>query len=171
MSVFSYKELAQLERGSPNLASRLRNSSSYRLKLVDVLYGHKGSGKAYTYLASENVRAGDYVTPEVTHAKGSHPTYRTLGKVVRTYDSDGEPGQRVTGHLASGGIMLKTIGPTDQRSLPGFKARKAQDPNFTTKQWEEEGIARYEAKVSRILGRKTTTDKTKQTSRILENRK
>lgn len=88
-------------------------------KQVGVLYGHEGSGKVYDYLAKDTVRTGDIVTPMVTHAK-TGKTYKTLARVVRTRDSLSPASARVAGELSGQGIMLKTIGKTNQRSLPGY---------------------------------------------------
>lgn len=117
---------------------------------VGILYGHNGGGKVYNYLAGENVRAGDIVTPTVTHPK-SGKTYKTLGRVVSTRNALGAPAQNTAGYLAERGIMMKTLGSTNQTALPGFKERKAQDPNFTTQQWAKEAKERYDKKIMRRL--------------------
>lgn len=86
---------------------------------VGVLYGHEGGGKVYNYLAGKNVRTGDIVTPMVTHPK-SGKTYKTLARVVTTKDALGSAAGRTAAYLSGKGIMMKTIGPTDQKSLPGY---------------------------------------------------
>jgi len=47
---------------------------------------------------------------------------------------------------------VKTLGLTDQTSLPGFKEQKAQDPKFTAKQWAQESQQKYDKGVIRRLG-------------------
>lgn len=108
---------------------------------IGVLYGHKGSGKVYNYLAGAGIRTGDYITPEVTHPK-SGTKYKTLAKVVSTRDAEGNAAQRVTGYLSKKGIMPKTVGPTDQTELKGYQERLKQDPSFTAKKWENEAAKR-----------------------------
>lgn len=105
---------------------------------VGVTYGHDVSGKVYTYLGGDGLRVGDLVTPEVTHHI-SGKTYKTLARVVTTRDATGNPAQEVSASLAGEGIVMKTIGPTDQRSLPGFQGR---GEGFTAKQWEKEAESR-----------------------------
>ena len=91
----------------------------YTPRLVGVLYGHHGGGKVYNYLARESVRTGDIVTPYVTHAV-SGKTYKTLARVVSTKNAYGKPAKKIEGTLAEKGMLLKKIGHTDQRSLPGY---------------------------------------------------
>lgn len=117
---------------------------------VGVTYGHHGSGQVYNYLGGKGLRAGDIVTPMVTHPK-SGKTYKTLARVEFTRDSKGSPAAATAGYLANKAILMKTVGPTDQTSLPGYQARKQQDPNFTTKQWEQEGEQQYRDKIMRRL--------------------
>ncbi len=118
---------------------------------IGVLYGHNGGGKVYTYLAGAGIRTGDYITPEVTHPK-SGTKYKTLARVVSTNDAEGKAAQEVTGFLSKEyGIKPKTIGPTDQTDLKGYKERKAQDSSFTTAKWEEEGNKRYQQKLMKRL--------------------
>lgn len=127
--------------------SRIDNGGT---RQVGVLYGHAGGGKVYNYLAGSSVRAGDTITPEVTHPK-SGKTYKTLAKVVSTRDALGSPAGDTAGYLSGQGIMLKTVGPTDQQSLPGFQSRKAQDPSFTTKKWAQEAKQNYDNGVMQRL--------------------
>lgn len=127
--------------------SRIGNNNE---RQVSVLYGHNGSGKAYNYLAGKSVRAGDIVTPMVTHPK-SGKTYKTLAVVQSTRDSLGSAAGDTAAHLASNGTTIKHIGVTDQRSLPGFKQRQAQDPNYTAKQWAEDAQNDYDTSVMRRL--------------------
>ena len=85
-------------------------------QIVNVTYGHNGSGKLYSYYGS-NKRTGDIVTPEVTHPK-SGKTYKTLAVVRSTHKIP--QGQNTVDYLNSKDIGLKTIGKTDQKSLPGY---------------------------------------------------
>jgi len=85
-------------------------------QIVNVTYGHNGSGKLYSYYG-QNKRTGDVVTPYVTNHK-SGKTYKTLGVVRSTHQLP--QGQDTVSYLEKKGIPLKTIGKTDQRSLPGY---------------------------------------------------
>ena len=84
-----------------------------------MLYGHNGGGKVYNYLGKETLRTGDLVTPEVTHPV-SGKTYKTLGRIVYTRDANGAPAEQTLDKLSDEFVMLKTLGSTDQRSLPGY---------------------------------------------------
>lgn len=117
---------------------------------IGVLYGHHGSGKVYNYLAGSSVRAGDIVTPSVSHYK-SGKTYKTLGRVVYTHDSMGGAAGDTAGVLSDRGILLKNVGRTDQTSLPGFQARKKADSSFTAKQWSDEADAKYQQNIMQRL--------------------
>ncbi len=86
------------------------------LQVVNVTYGHNGSGKLYSYYG-QNKRTGDIVTPEVTHPK-SGKTYKTLAVVQSTHQV--KNGQSTIDYLTGKNIGLKTIGKTDQKSLPGY---------------------------------------------------
>ena len=119
-------------------------------RLIGVLYGHNGSGKVYNYLGGEGLRAGDIVTPEVTHYKSGN-TYKTLARIVTTKKATGDVAQNTTGHLSGQGILPKTLGPTDQKSLPGYQARLQDDPSFTAKQWKEEADKQYKQQVMQRL--------------------
>lgn len=124
---------------TPKPTSRIGRQNQ---KQVGVLYGHNGGGKVYNYLGGQGLRAGDVVTPEVTHPK-SGKTYKTLARVVSTRDATGTAAGETAGYLSGQGILMKTIGPTDQRSLPGYQARAAQTPGFTAKQWQAEADDKY----------------------------
>ena len=119
-------------------------------QLIGVLYGHNGSGKVYNYLGGEGLRTGDIVTPEVTHCK-SGKAYKTLARVVTTKKATGDAAQNTMGYLSGNGNLIKTIGSTDQKSLPGFQARQQEDPNFTAKQWQEEADKQYKQQVMQRL--------------------
>ena len=86
------------------------------LQIVNVNYGHEGSGKLYSYYG-QNKRTGDVVTPEVTHPK-SGKVYKTLGVVQSTHRLP--QGQDTINYLTNKGIKIKTLGKTDQKSLPGY---------------------------------------------------
>ncbi len=97
------------------------------MQIVNVTYGHNGSGKLYSYYG-QNKRAGDIVTPEVT-SKKTGKTYKTLGVVRST-------------RLASNAINtiakvgdIKSLGATEQRSLPNYY-----------KGWEKDAQAAYDLK-------------------------
>lgn len=97
------------------------------MQIVNVTYGHNGSGKLYSYYG-QNKRAGDIVTPEVT-SKKTGKTYKTLGVVRST-------------RLASNAINtiakvgnIKSLGATEQRSLPNYY-----------KGWDKDAQAAYDLK-------------------------
>lgn len=97
------------------------------MQIVNVTYGHNGSGKLYSYYG-QNKRAGDIVTPEVT-SKKTGKTYKTLGVVRST-------------RLASNAINtiakvgnIKSLGATEQRSLPNYY-----------KGWDKDAQAAYNLK-------------------------
>lgn len=98
-------------------------------QIVNVTYGHHGSGKLYSYYG-RNKRVGDIVTPEVTHPK-SGKTYKTLA-VVRSTHNAGK-GKDTVDYLESKNIPLKYIGDADQKSLPGYY-----------KGWDKDAKAAYE---------------------------
>ena len=104
-----------------------KQSSNNPMQIVNVTYGHNGSGKLYSYYG-QNKRAGDIVTPEVT-SKKTGKTYKTLGVVRST-------------RLASNAINtiakvgnIKSLGATEQRSLPNYY-----------KGWEKDAQAAYDLK-------------------------
>ena len=86
------------------------------LQIVNVTYGHEGSGKLYSYYG-QNKRTGDVVTPEVTQKK-SGKVYKTLGVVQSTHRLP--QGQDTINYLTKEGKRIKTLGKTDQKSLPGY---------------------------------------------------
>lgn len=108
-------------------ANNNKQGSNNPMQIVNVSYGHNGSGKLYSYYG-QNKRAGDIVTPEVTNKK-TGKTYKTLGVVRST-------------RLASNAINtiakvgnIKTLGATDQKSLPNYY-----------KGWEKDAQAAYDLK-------------------------
>lgn len=117
---------------------------------VGVLYGHNGGGKVYNYLGGAGLRVGDTVTPGVTHPK-SGKDYKTLARVVMTRDSKGLPACDTSGNLSGKGIMMKTIGQTDQQSLPGFKVQQQANASFTAKQWKQEANETYKLSQAKRL--------------------
>ncbi len=63
-------------------------------QIVNVTYGHHGSGKLYSYYA-QNKRTGDIVTPEVTNPK-SGKTYKTLAVIRSTHNLEkGQPKNKI----------------------------------------------------------------------------
>jgi len=105
-------------------------------QIVNVTYGHNGSGKLYSYYSS-NKRTGDIVTPEVTHPK-SGKTYKTLAVVKSTHKLP--QGQDTVSYLNNKNINLKTIGKTDQKSLPGYYPG-----------WDKDAKAAYDLKTETQL--------------------
>lgn len=97
------------------------------MQIVNVTYGHNGSGKLYSYYG-QNKRVGDIVTPLVTN-KTTGKTYKTLGVVRST-------------RLVANAINtvakvgnIKTLGETEQRSLPNYY-----------KGWDKDAQAAYDLK-------------------------
>lgn len=105
-------------------------------QIVNVTYGHNGGGKLYSYYGS-NKRTGDIVTPEVTHPK-SGKTYKTLAVVRSTHKLP--QGQNTVSYLNDKNINLKTIGKTDQKSLPGYYQG-----------WDKDAQAAYDLRVETQL--------------------
>lgn len=101
------------------------------LQIVNVTYGHNGSGKLYSYYGS-NKRAGDVITPEVRHPK-SGKVYKTLATVRSTHSLKG--GQDTVSYLKNKNINVKTIGKTNQKELPGYYPG-----------WEKDAQAAYDLK-------------------------
>ena len=104
-----------------------KQSSNNPLQVVRVTYGHNGSGKLYDYYG-QNKRAGDIVTPYVTNKK-TGKTYKTLGVVRST-----RLASNAENSIAAVPDM-KTLGATDQRSLPNYY-----------KGWDKDAQAAYDLK-------------------------
>lgn len=110
------------------LGKPIQSQSKYGgAQVINVTYGHNGSGKLYSYYGT-NKRVGDIVTPEVTHPK-SGKTYRTLAVVRSTHNAGNgtdtlnylqgrQPGSN--GQMIGKPVGMKYIGKTDQKSLPGY---------------------------------------------------
>lgn len=132
-----------------NLASKQTNQSEqskYNGQIVNVTYGHNGSGKMYSYYGT-NKRTGDIVTPKVTNPK-SGKTYRTLAVVRSTHNIEqGKPTiDFLQGKIAGGNSEkmqkpnnMKHIGKTDQKSLPGYYQG-----------WDEDAKAAYDLKMETL---------------------
>lgn len=97
------------------------------MQIVNVTYGHNGSGKLYSYYG-QNKRVGDIVTPTVTNEK-TGKTYKTLAVVRST-----RLASNATNTIAKVG-NIKTLGATDQRALPNYY-----------KGWEKDAQAAYDLK-------------------------
>lgn len=115
-------------------------------QIINVTYGHNGSGKLYSYYGT-NKRTGDIVTPEVTHPK-SGKTYRTLAVVKSTHNAvqgkdtldylqGRQPG--TLGNYIDKPRGMKWIGKTDQKSLPGYYEG-----------WEKDAQAAYDLKMETL---------------------
>lgn len=104
-------------------------------QVVNVTYGHNGSGKLYSYYGS-NKRAGDIVTPQVTHPK-SGKVYKTLAVVRSTHKLPS--GQDTVDYLNDKDIKMKKIGTTDQKSLPGYYPG-----------WDKDAQAAYDLKMETL---------------------
>jgi len=115
-------------------------------QIINVTYGHNGSGKLYSYYGT-NKRTGDIVTPEVTHPK-SGKTYRTLAVVRSTHNAgqgketldylQGKQPNALGNHIDKPRGM-KWIGKTDQKSLPGYYEG-----------WEKDAQAAYDLKMETL---------------------
>ncbi len=127
-----------------NVASKQGNAPKYGgAQIVNVTYGHNGSGKMYSYYGT-NKRTGDIVTPEVTNPK-TGKTYRTLAVVRSTHNIEqGKPtidylqGKKegANGKKIAKPVNMKDIGKTDQKSLPGYYPG-----------WEKDAQAAYDLKM------------------------
>lgn len=115
-------------------------------QIINVTYGHNGSGKLYSYYGT-NKRTGDIVTPEVTHPK-SGKTYKTLAVVRSTHNAgqgketldylQGKQSNALGNHIDKPRGM-KWIGKTDQKSLPGYYEG-----------WEKDAQAAYDLKMETL---------------------
>lgn len=124
-------------------------------QIINVTYGHNGSGKLYSYYGT-NKRVGDIVTPEVTHPK-SGKTYKTLavvrstrnaGQGVDTVDYLQQRQEGSRGQMIDRPRPLKWIGKTDQTSLPGYKKYK---DHGGVEAWKKEAQAAYDLKLETRL--------------------
>jgi len=120
--------LAEQQKRKAGLNYKISKLST---RQVGVLYGHNGGGKVYNYLAPATVKAGQVVTPEVTHPV-SGKTYKTLARVVSTRDSLSSASQNTASYLSGKGIFLKTIGNADrglqaEKQLPGYYKNWGKD--------------------------------------------
>lgn len=126
---------------------QVKNAPKYGgAQIINVTYGHNGSGKLYSYYGA-NKRAGDIVTPEVTHPK-SGKTYKTLavvrsthnagqGKSTLDYLQGREPNSQ--GNYINSPKGMKWIGKTDQKSLPGYYEG-----------WDKDAQAAYDLKMETL---------------------
>jgi len=133
-----------------NIANKSNNAQKQPkyggAQVVNVTYGHNGSGKVYSYYGT-NKRTGDIVTPEVTNPK-SGKTYRTLAVVRSTHNIEqGKPTidylqgktEGANGKKIEKPTNLKYIGKTDQKSLPGYYPG-----------WEKDAQAAYDLKMETL---------------------
>ena len=97
------------------------------MQIVNVSYGHNGSGKLYSYYG-QNKRVGDIVTPYVTNKK-TGKTYQTLGVVRSTHAV--ENAENTIAKVPD----IKTLPNTNQRSLPNYY-----------KGWDKDAQAAYDLK-------------------------
>ena len=110
-------------------------------RIVNVNYGHDGSGKLYSYQDSGQHRTGDEVVVSVTHPK-SGKKYKTLAKIRSTHDSGTQGAQDTQNYLQNGGskggnsIEIKQVIGGDQSQLPGYSRFKNEAS--PTKAWRED---------------------------------
>lgn len=107
--------------------------------IVNVTYGHNGSGKLYSYLDPKGTRrAGDEVVVAVTKKlkSGAAKTYKTLGVIQSTHGSQTASAENTQDFLADKGIGLKTVTGGSQRQLPGYYPG-----------WKKDSDERYRQKV------------------------
>ena len=113
-------------------------------RIVNVNYGHDGSGKLYSYKDNGEHRAGDEVVVEVTNKKGN--TYKTLAKIRSTHSS-GTAGANATENYLGGNLKEVTGG--SQSQLPGyFRFANEQSP---TKAWRDSSAQRKQDELMRRL--------------------
>jgi len=99
-----------------------RDGDNAQNQVVDVNYGHFGSGKVYSYYA-KNLREGQTVTATVTHYK-SKRDFKTLAVVKRVTPNDTQQDvneRRAAAGLA--GIALKTIDDNDVNSYVAIQTK------------------------------------------------
>lgn len=149
------QKLSTMGRASQQQGPSNSRSKYGGAQVVNVTYGHNGSGKLYSYYGT-NKRVGDIVTPEVTHPK-SGKTYKTLAVVRSTHNAGQGTGAldylqgkqpNAQGNYIGKPTGMKWIGKTDQRSLRGYQQYK---DNGGAKKWAEDAKAVYDLRKETLL--------------------
>lgn len=107
------------------------------MAIVNVTYGHQGSGKLYSYNdPTGKHRTGDEVVVPVTHPK-SKKTYRTLAVIKSTHATNTAGERSNKEYLEQRGIGLKSLSGVSQKTLPGYYPNWGKDAR-TRKELEYE---------------------------------
>ena len=102
-------------------------------KIVNVTYGHSGSGKVYSYRDPKGThRTGDNVVVPVKHGV-SGKEYNTLATIRSTHGGDTGSAMDTRNYLSKGNVPLKAVTNERQSELPNYYPG-----------WEEDAQARYE---------------------------
>lgn len=118
------------------------------MAIVNLNYGHNGTGKLYSYYDQKGTRrAGDVVVVEVTNRQGH--TYKTLG-IIRSTHGTGTVGERDTqayldnkeNNEGTKGISLKPVIGGSKEDLPGYDRFK--DEKAPSAAWERDSDRRYD---------------------------
>lgn len=88
-------------------------------KLYSGGYGHRPSGKLYTYWGSDNYRTGQNVSVPVTNHK-TGKTYNTMLTIMETRSPNTDAGARQAFNLETQGVDIKWINGSDVSELPSF---------------------------------------------------
>ena len=96
-------------------------------KIVNVTYGHSGSGKVYSYRDPKGThRTGDNVVVPVKHGK-SGKEYNTLATVRSTHGGDTGAAMDTRNSLSSANTALKAVTNEHQSELPNYYPGWKQD--------------------------------------------
>ncbi len=102
-------------------------------KVVNVTYGHKGSGKVYTYRdPSGTHRTGDNVVVPVKHGI-SGKEYNTVATIRSTHAGNSGAAMDARNYLSGGNIPLKAVTNEKQSELPNYYPG-----------WEQDAQSRFE---------------------------
>jgi hypothetical protein len=96
-------------------------------KVVNVNYGHHGSGKTYSYRDPNGThRAGDNVVVPVKHT-GSGKEYNTLATIRSTHGGNTGAAMDTRNNLSNNNKRLKAVTNERQSELPGYYAGWGND--------------------------------------------
>lgn len=125
-------------------------------------YGHRPSGKMYSYWGSDNFRTGQNVVAPVTN-KWTHKTYNTMFTIMRTSGANGQVAQNEAQRLSQMGIGMKMIKGTNVlEDLPSGRLFNSKS------EWAKDSDRRYHERLSlRLLSRGGNTNTSGAEQRLL----
>lgn len=95
--------------------------------IVNVTYGHDGSGKVYSYRDPKGThRTGDNVVVPVKHGK-SGKEYNTLATIRSTHSGNTGAAMDTRNYLSGGNMPLKAVTNERQSELPNYYPGWDQD--------------------------------------------